>query len=131
MTELSEMLRRLDVTVRPSRYVFAETPHGGGGAIASAEAVVVEEESTTLVLTEHAAAAHGLDSGPRFSWLTLTVHSSLEAVGLTAAFSTALAVEGISCNVLAGHRHDHLLVPVADADRAVAVLRGLSAPGGR
>ena len=54
------------------------------------------------------------------------MHSSLEAVGLTAAFATALAREGISCNVLAGRHHDHLLVAAVDADRAVQALRRLA-----
>jgi hypothetical protein len=54
------------------------------------------------------------------------VHSSLEAVGLTAAFATALSREGISCNVLAGHHHDHILVATADAERAMDVLHGLA-----
>jgi len=53
------------------------------------------------------------------------VHSSLEAVGLTAAFSSALGEAGISCNVLAGYFHDHLLVPAAEAGNAIDVLLGL------
>ena len=60
------------------------------------------------------------------SWITLTVHSSLDAVGLTAAFSTALAQAGIGCNVLAGRYHDHILVPHAQRENAVAVLRALA-----
>ncbi len=55
------------------------------------------------------------------------MHSSLEAVGLTAAVSAALTEAKISCNVLAGFHHDHLLVPVADAERALEVLHELSA----
>ncbi len=58
-------------------------------------------------------------------WLTLTVESSLEAVGLTAAFAAALAERGIPANVLAGLRHDHVLVPVDRAEDAVAALRSL------
>jgi hypothetical protein len=57
----------------------------------------------------------------------LTVHSDLAAHGLTAAFSTALAEARISCNVIAGVYHDHLLVPDAQADEAMAVLLALQA----
>jgi hypothetical protein len=60
------------------------------------------------------------------AWLTLTVDSSLEAVGLTAAFSAALAEAGIPANLLAGLRHDHILVPADRADDAVAPLRALA-----
>jgi hypothetical protein len=61
------------------------------------------------------------------AWITLNVHSALEAVGLTAAFATALGQAGISCNVIAGYYHDHLFVGQADAERAMQVLRDLAA----
>lgn len=60
------------------------------------------------------------------AWITLRVHSALHAVGLTATVSTALAAGGISCNVVAGHHHDHLLVPVDRAHDALLILRELS-----
>ncbi len=62
--------------------------------------------------------------------ITLRVHSSLDAVGLTAAFATALADAGLSCNVLAGSFHDHLFVRYDDGPRAVTVLQRLAAAGG-
>jgi uncharacterized protein len=60
------------------------------------------------------------------AWITLTVHSALEAVGLTAAFSKALADVNISCNVVAGYYHDHIFVPQQDAEKAMAVLESLA-----
>ena len=57
------------------------------------------------------------------------MHSSLAAVGLTAAFAKALAGEGISCNVIAGFHHDHLFVAEADAERALTRLQRLAAEG--
>jgi len=61
------------------------------------------------------------------AWITLTVHSDLQSVGLTAAVSAALAEAQISCNVVAGVHHDHLFVPVARGEEAVAVLKRLMA----
>ena len=55
------------------------------------------------------------------------MHSALDAVGLTAAFATALAAAGISCNVLAGYHHDHVLVDTDRASEAVSVLERLAA----
>jgi hypothetical protein len=54
------------------------------------------------------------------------VHSDLATVGLTAEFSRALGQVGISCNVVAGVRHDHLFVPVEQAQRAMDALHALS-----
>ena len=59
------------------------------------------------------------------AWLTLTVHSAWEAVGLTAAVAARLAEEGIPANVLAGYAHDHILVPPDRADEAIAAIRSL------
>ena len=62
----------------------------------------------------------------RGAWLTVSVHSSLEAVGLTAALANVLAARGIACNVLAGYFHDHLVVPLDRADEAIAALEALA-----
>jgi hypothetical protein len=60
-------------------------------------------------------------------WITLTVYSSLEAVGLTAAFSAALSEAGISCNVVAAFYHDHIFVAKEDTERTIEVLNRFSA----
>jgi hypothetical protein len=67
----------------------------------------------------------------RAAWITLSVYSDLHAVGLTAAVAAALASEGISCNVVAALRHDHLFVPVDRADDALTVLERLQAEARR
>lgn len=85
-----------------------------------------EAEGITLVLEKHIADKLGLDYSYVASWITLTVHSSLEAVGLTAAFSTALGKENISCNVVAAYYHDHIFVELKDAEKAMIVLNRFS-----
>jgi uncharacterized protein len=85
-----------------------------------------EKEGVTIIVEKSVAARSGLSCSAVFSWISLTVHSSLEAVGLTAAFSRALANEGISCNVVAGYHHDHIFVPLNDSDRAIMALNRLA-----
>ena len=123
-TDLAQMLATLEATARPDTYVYTivEPDHP---VLVVAQVTVQEERGLTAVIRKQDAQTHNLDYEFECAWLTLTVHSSLEAVGLTAAFSTALGNAGISCNVIAGFYHDHLLVPVADKDRALAVLAEL------
>ena len=122
LTDLDELLRSMAPVVRNGEFVVVSLPEVGD---LPAEATIREDEGVTVVLRREAADAAGLGYDLVAGWISLTVHSSLEAVGLTAAFATALGEAGISCNVLAGAFHDHLLVPVGDVARAISVLRGL------
>ena len=90
----------------------------------NAIAMVREAEGCTVV---ESIADHEPSPGePQWAQITLGVDSSLEAVGLTAAVSTALAAAGVPCNVIAAMHHDHLFVPWAQRDAALAALRALS-----
>jgi uncharacterized protein len=124
LTDLTQLLRSLEPVLRSGEFVYATVLDLPAGL--PVEATVREPEGLTVVLRRDVADAHGIAYDYVAAWITLTVHSSLEAVGLTAAFATALGREGISCNVLAGRHHDHLLVASADADHAVQVLRRLA-----
>jgi hypothetical protein len=126
-TDLAAMLAGLEAMRRPGTFTFVAATVPPASLVARAHAVVVEDEGTTLVLDVATARAEGLEVEFEAAWLTLTVHSALDAVGLTAAVSAALAADGIACNVLAGHHHDHLLVPADRADDALAALAALRA----
>lgn len=86
-----------------------------------------EKEAITLILKKEIADQLQLDYSVVMSWITLTVHSSLEAVGLTAAFSKALSEQGISCNVVAAYYHDHIFVNQKDVQKAMEILHSFSA----
>lgn len=85
-----------------------------------------EPEGLTLVLTKNKADEAGLNYEGVFRQITLTVHSSLQAVGLTAAVSTKLASKGISANVIAAYYHDHIFVSLEQAEQALLALKELS-----
>ena len=86
------------------------------------QASFIESEGLTLVLTKTNAESEGLHFDSVFKQITLTVHSSLDAVGLTAAFSQRLSEQGISANVIAGYYHDHIFVPRKKAQEALEAL---------
>ena len=119
--DLDRLLTGLAPVVRPVPYVVVETDLD-----VPAAAVIVEDEATTRIVEQAVADADALPYSFVAAWITCTIESDLEAIGMTAAISRALADAGIPCNVLAGSRHDHLLVPWHRRDDAVAVLCELS-----
>lgn len=127
--DLDRMLATLTVARRPGIYVFVSLPLADVESVAvttpGIEALIAEDEGVTVVAEVGVARACGWPVDFEAAWLTLGVHSALEAVGLTAAVSRVLADAGLPCNVLAGRFHDHLLVPAERADDAIALLEGL------
>ena len=85
-----------------------------------------EREAVTIIIPRHLADNWGLSYSFVAAWITLTVHSALDAVGLTAAFAQALSAENISCNVVAAYFHDHIFVAQSDAKKAMAILNQFS-----
>jgi hypothetical protein len=84
-----------------------------------------EDEGESLIAPLDDVARAGLmHSGP-WAKISLTIHSSLSAVGLTAAIATALADIGISANVVAAYFHDHVFVPWDRRDEAMEALTRL------
>ena len=126
-TALATLLRSMSPHLNDGDYVFCTLPDNhipqGCEVIGSFR----EQEGLTLIVERQQAERAGLSFDYVAAWITLNVHSALEAVGLTAAFASALGKAGISCNVIAGYYHDHLFVGRADAERAMDVLRQLAA----
>ena len=83
---------------------------------------IQEAEGVSLIMSKTKADLLQLKYDFIAAWITLTVHSSLNAVGLTAAFSSKLAEHDISCNVVAGFYHDHIFVNKVDSERAMEIL---------
>ena len=134
-TDLPLLLATLDPDRAPGEYVFAAVPEGSpeGRARPDVEpfAAVREDEGLTLVLRREEAEAASLPFEGAFVRITLRVHSSRAAVGLTAAVAGRLAEAGIAANVLAGYYHYHVFVPAELGDEAVTVLEALAEEAGR
>ncbi|WP_432495370.1 ACT domain-containing protein [Kineococcus auxinigenes] len=130
--DLAVLLRSLRPVRRPGEFAYRHLPPGSTVAdvprALEPAATVVEDEGLTLVLPAERAAELGEPAAgdERYAWISLEVHSALDAVGLTAALSRALTDAGIPANVLAGRFHDHVLVPVERAEQALRVLTALS-----
>jgi len=97
-----------------TQYGF-ETSPGTQPPLDDAFALIREAEGVTIVRP-----------GAGWARITLTIHSSLEAVGLTAAVAAALAARGISTNMIAAFHHDHVFVPWDRRDEAMAALKAIS-----
>lgn len=82
-----------------------------------------EAEGLTLVLRRESADAAQLSYSAIFRMVTLSIHSSLEAVGFLAAIAGKLAQHGISVNPISAYYHDHLFVPAARAEEVMALLQ--------
>ena len=107
-------------------YVFCKVETLEGIKLDEVEMLFNEKEAITLILKKEIADTLQLEYSVVMSWITLTVHSSLEAVGLTAAFSKALSDKNISCNVVAAYYHDHIFVNKKDMNEAMKVLNAFA-----
>jgi len=127
-TNLDTILRDLKPLVRPEVFVFCTAPNANYGDLASTQpfASIQEEEGLTLVLVKEQADKNEMPYSGTFRCITLSIHSSLEAVGLTAAISTKLAQRQISANMLAGFYHDHIFVPAHQLQDAIQTLTSLT-----
>jgi hypothetical protein len=125
--DLDTLLVLLEPSLLPGDFVFCTAANLKYGDFAELQplASYQEEEGLTLVLAKQSADVAGLAYDSVFNCITLMVHSSLEAVGLTAAVSGKLAANGISANVMAAYHHDHVFVPENKAKLALQLLAEL------
>jgi uncharacterized protein len=124
----ARLLREMRPRLNEGAFAFCTVP-AGAAVPAGAIGWFREAEGESVILPLATARAAGLAIVFEAGWITLEVHSAFDAVGLTAAVATALAAEGIPCNVVAAVRHDHIFVPVDRATDALAALERTSARG--
>jgi hypothetical protein len=125
-TNLHTLLKNMTPLLNEGEYVYCTFTDLNTIDIKDVLGIFRETEAVTVILKKELADQLGLQYEYIAAWITLTIHSSLAATGLTAAFANALAAEGISCNVIAAYYHDHIFVARDDAQRAIAALKQLA-----
>jgi uncharacterized protein len=129
LLDLSTILANLNPELMPGEFVFCSVPNSIPADVLHLVPVGIfaEHEGLTLILNRQCAEENNIPFEVSLRKITLTVHSDLEAVGLTAAISTALSNHGISANMVSGFYHDHIFVPSPVAEDAVKALIKLQA----
>ena len=124
---LKTLLQNMRPEMQEGIFVFCSVPEDQEiPATLKPVQIFREREGTTLIVRREEAEAAGLSHQFASRMITLTVHSSLEAVGFLAAITGRLAEAGISVNAVSAFYHDHLFVPEHRADEALHLLQDMS-----
>ena len=126
-TDLQKLLQTMKPQLNEGKFVFCILDTLRSAVALDPLCIFQEEEGITVILPKGRADDKSLPYSLVCAWITLTVHSSLKAVGLTAAVSRALTDANVSCNVVAAYHHDHIFVPIQDAEQAMNALNKLAA----
>ena len=124
---LQNLLKDMSPSLDDEEYVFiSKSGAYGDFAHLSPLCSFMEKEGLTLIIPRTAAEEKRIKFQGVFRKITLEVHSSLEAVGLTAAVAVKLKENNISANVVAAYYHDHIFVQSDLSEKALNCLKELS-----
>jgi hypothetical protein len=124
--DLKTLLREMNPAIQDGIFVFCSVANHRNLPPAIEPLLVFHErEGTTVVIRRDEAEKLGLPHQFPSRLITLTVHSSLEAVGFLAAITAHLAKAGISVNAVSAYHHDHLFVPGPRAAEALRLLQAM------
>ncbi|MDP5201215.1 ACT domain-containing protein [Flavobacterium sp. DG2-3] len=122
---LDILLKNLNPVLNEGQYVYCSVTNIDKIPFSKILFLFKESEGITVILKKEDADEVNLDYSYVAAWITFKVHSSLEAVGMTAAFSKVLGDANISCNVVAAYYHDHVFIDEKDTERAMNALRSI------
>lgn len=129
--DLATLIASMTPVLDKTEYVFGTLEDYDFTQLANLQPISTfkEKEGLTVIISKVKADQLNIGYSGIFQCITLNVHSSLDAVGLTAAVATKLTQANISANVVAAYFHDHVFVAVKDADKALAALAELTQQG--
>lgn len=125
-TNLDVLLKKMRPSLNEEEFIFYSSKNIKSEIFKAAILLFKETEDTTVILPKTIADDLNIEYTSIFSWITLLVNSSLNAIGFTAKFSSELAKHNISCNIVAGYHHDHIFVNTKHSERAFEILKQLS-----
>ena len=122
--DLDKLLALLQPVLQSGEFVFCSIPPKPFSELEELEPLACyhEAEGLSLLLKKSVAEQHDIRHTSSWRCITLSVHSSLDAVGFTAAVARKLAANGIPANVIAAFYHDHVFVPAEMAEQALRYL---------
>jgi len=124
---LEKLLQNMKPEMHDGIFVFCSIPEDEKiPATIQPVHIFREREGTAFIVRREEAESAELPYQFASRLITLTVHSSLEAVGFLAAITSRLADAGISVNAVSAFYHDHLFVPEHKADEALHHLQNMS-----
>ena len=122
--DLDHLLKNMEPVLEDEELVFCSLPSNQAEEyLALSQGYYVEREGTTVILGKHLADLNKLSYDVVFKRITLSVYSSLEAVGFLARITEVLAAQGISVNVISAYYHDYLYIKSSEAESALDILR--------
>jgi len=124
MNSKIDSLESLEPSLLLEEYVFCTFKNAKYGDYLNLNPIgsFQEKEGLTLVITKQRAEQESLKYQELFKCISLGLESTLISVGLTAQISTILTKSNISANMFAGYFHDHIFVPIKDAENALKIL---------
>jgi hypothetical protein len=123
---LQQLLKSIEPKLKQGEYVYCSVNEKTFEKLVISPLLMFnEDEGITLVIEKSQADSHSLEYEETWELVTLSVHSSLDAIGFIAAITQHLADYGLSTNVISAFYHDHLLVPFGTGKRVVELLREL------
>ena len=133
-TNLNVLLQSMQPELQPGEFVFCTLLDEMRGLRAAEQRCegfepvgqFREAEGLTVIVARPQADSARLFYSSTFSMITLTVHSSLNAVGFLARITAELAAHQISVNAVSAYYHDHLFVPCDRAQDAFKILKSLT-----